>query len=174
MTSARRAQLPDDFALLPGCGVYDQWMKHAEETPGGWRWEETLPAYRSLLSKSPHLSLGRWGEWLALVHLRRLGWDVVARNWRTRAGEIDLIAYDGPYLVFAEVKTRRLKREGARSAQHNFNSRKGRKMEQLALAFCRRHSLMHVPFRLDLIAIETANRRDFALTHYILPERAVR
>ena len=133
-----------------------------------------MPGYRRLRMKSPHLSLGRWGEWLALVHLRRLGWDIVARNWRSRQGEVDLIAYDGPYLVFAEVKTRRLKPAGDRSSQHNFSSRKGRKMEYLALSFCRRHSLMDVPFRLDLIAIETANRKDFELTHYILPERVVR
>ena len=149
-------------------------MNNAEETPGGWTWTGSLPGYRRLRMKSPHLSLGRWGEWLALVHLRRLGWDIVARNWRTREGEVDLIAYDGPYLVFAEVKTRRLKPRADRSAQHNFNSRKGRKMEYLALSVCRRHALMDVPFRLDLIAIETSNRRDFALTHYILPERIVR
>ena len=148
-------------------------MRRAEETPGGWVWRGTLPVHRRFLMKSHRLSLGRWGEWLALVHLRRLGWDIVARNWRTREGEVDLIAYDGPYLVFVEVKTRRLDPDRERSAQHNFNSRKGRKMEVLALAFCRRHSLMDVPFRLDLVAIETTNRRDFELTHYILPERVV-
>ena len=111
---------------------------------------------------------------MALIHLRCLGWDIVARNWQTREGEVDLIAYAGPYLVFTEVKTRRLKPKENRSDQHNFNSRKGRKTEQLALLFCRRHSLMDVPFRLDLIAIETANRRDFSLSHYILPERIIR
>ena len=149
-------------------------MNKAEETQGGWIWAGSLPGYRCFQMKSPRLSLGRWGEWLALIHLRRLGWDIVARNWQTRQGEVDLIAYDGPYLVFTEVKTRRLKPQENRSAQHNFNSRKGRKMEQLALLFCRRHSLMDVPFRLDLIAIETANRRDFSLSHYILPERIIR
>ena len=149
-------------------------MNDAKETPGGWSWEGTLPGYRRFLMKNPQISLGRWGEWLALIHLRRLRWDIVARNWRTREGEVDLIAYDGPYLVFTAVKTRRLKPRENRSAQHNFNSRKGRKMEQLAFLFCRRHSLMDVPFRLDLIAIETANRRDFSLTHYILPERIIR
>ena len=162
------------FALSPGFDVYYQWMNNAEETPGGWIWKASLPGYRSLPMKNPRLSLGRWGEWLALIHLRRLHWDIVARNWQTRRGEIDLIAYDGPYIVFAEVKTRRLNPDEDRSAQHNFNSRKGRKMEQLAILFCRRHSLTDVPFRLDLIAIETANRRDFALTHYILPERIIR
>ena len=52
-------------------------------------------------------ALGRLGEELAAAHLRRLGFTVLARNVRTRSGEIDLIAFDGATLVFAEVKTRR-------------------------------------------------------------------
>ena len=115
-------------------------MNKATETQWGWIWASSLPCYRRFRMKSPHLSLGRWGEWLALIHLRRLGWDLVARNWKTRQGEIDLIAYDGPYLVFAEVKTRRFKSQKNRFAEHNFNSRKGRKMEQLAMLFCRRRA----------------------------------
>jgi putative endonuclease len=58
-------------------------------------------------------SLGRLGEQLAAAHLQRLGFSVVARNVRTRHGEIDLIAFDGATLLFAEVKTRRLSRPGA-------------------------------------------------------------
>jgi putative endonuclease len=52
-------------------------------------------------------ALGRLGEDIAVAHLRRLGFVIVARNVRTRHGEIDLIAFDGRTLVFAEVKTRR-------------------------------------------------------------------
>ena len=52
-------------------------------------------------------ALGRLGEELAAAHLRRLGFSLLARNVRTRRGEIDLIAFDGATLVFAEVKTRR-------------------------------------------------------------------
>jgi putative endonuclease len=52
--------------------------------------------------------LGRAGESLAAAHLRGLGFAIVARNQRTRHGEIDLIAFDGHTLVFAEVKTRRV------------------------------------------------------------------
>ena len=52
-------------------------------------------------------ALGTLGEDLAIAHLRRLGFVVVARNVRTRYGEIDLIAFDGRALVFAEIKTRR-------------------------------------------------------------------
>lgn len=51
--------------------------------------------------------LGGRGEALAATHLQGLGFRVLARNERTRHGEIDLIAYDGRTLLFAEVKTRR-------------------------------------------------------------------
>jgi putative endonuclease len=52
-------------------------------------------------------ALGALGEDLTVEHFRRMGFVVVARNVRTRHGEIDLIAFDGRVLVFAEVKTRR-------------------------------------------------------------------
>lgn len=51
--------------------------------------------------------LGRWGESLVAEELRRRGCRVVASGYRTRFGEIDLIAEDGPYLLFVEVKLRR-------------------------------------------------------------------
>ena len=57
--------------------------------------------------EDPRRALGRLGERLAAAHLQRLGFAIVARNVRTRHGEIDLIAFDGEALVFVEVKTRR-------------------------------------------------------------------
>ncbi len=51
--------------------------------------------------------LGRWGESLVAEELRRRGCRVVAAGYRTRFGEIDLIAEDGPYLLFVEVKLRK-------------------------------------------------------------------
>jgi putative endonuclease len=50
---------------------------------------------------------GRQGEELAAEHFLRLGFDVLARNHRTRFGELDLVVFDGETLVFVEVKTRR-------------------------------------------------------------------
>jgi putative endonuclease len=64
-------------------------------------------------SRDPRRPLGRHGEAIAAAHLRALGFQIVARNVRTRAGEIDVIAYGGGTLVFAEVKTRRV-RDGMR------------------------------------------------------------
>ena len=51
--------------------------------------------------------LGRIGEELACRHLSALGFAILARNCRTRFGEIDIVALDGEALVFAEVKTTR-------------------------------------------------------------------
>jgi putative endonuclease len=53
-------------------------------------------------------TLGRLGEELAAAHLMETGYAVLARNVRTRRGEIDLIAFDGSTLVFVEVKTLRV------------------------------------------------------------------
>jgi putative endonuclease len=52
--------------------------------------------------------LGRLGEQLAAEHLERRGFRIVERNYRTRWGELDVVAYDGRTLAFCEVKTRRL------------------------------------------------------------------
>jgi putative endonuclease len=52
--------------------------------------------------------LGQLGEQLAADHLVRRGYEIVERNYRTRWGELDIVAYDGRALAFCEVKTRRL------------------------------------------------------------------
>lgn len=52
------------------------------------------------------LALGRFGEDLAADHLRSCGMVILDRNWRTRSGEVDIVARDGDVLVVCEVKTR--------------------------------------------------------------------
>ena len=52
--------------------------------------------------------LGALGEQLAADHLVRRGYRIIERNYRTRWGELDIIAYDGRTLAFCEVKTRRM------------------------------------------------------------------
>jgi putative endonuclease len=53
-------------------------------------------------------ALGRYGEKLAIDHLRAGGFTVLARNYRTRRGEIDVIAFDGCTLIFVQVKTHQM------------------------------------------------------------------
>jgi putative endonuclease len=51
--------------------------------------------------------LGRLGERLAAEHLVRLGFEILERNYRTRWGELDIVAFNGHTLAFCEVKSRR-------------------------------------------------------------------
>ena len=70
--------------------------------------------------------LGRWGEALAAEELRRRGYRVVAAGWHCRFGEIDLIAENGSFLSFTEVK---LRRDAAVAQAREFVDR--RKQERL-------------------------------------------
>jgi len=65
------------------------------------------------VSGDPRPQLGRLGEQLAAEHLVRRGFQIVERNYRTRWGELDIIAFDGRTLAFCEVKTRRVSCFGA-------------------------------------------------------------
>jgi putative endonuclease len=56
-----------------------------------------------------HLRLGALGESLAAEHLQRRGFRIIERNYRTRWGELDIVAYDGRTIAFCEVKTRRMR-----------------------------------------------------------------
>jgi putative endonuclease len=65
------------------------------------------PARPAPMGRDRRGQLGRRGEELACERLRSAGLHVVARNWRCRAGEIDVVAVGPNLLVFCEVKTRR-------------------------------------------------------------------
>ena len=75
---------------------------------------------------------GQQGEELAAEHFERLGFEVLARNHRTRFGELDLVAFDGETLVFVEVKTRR---SGAREPWESLHDRKRSKVRRMAIAW---------------------------------------
>jgi putative endonuclease len=58
------------------------------------------------MSSDPRRDRGAVGERIAAEHLEHRGYRIVARNYRTRYGELDLVAADDRALVFCEVKTR--------------------------------------------------------------------
>lgn len=72
--------------------------------------------------------LGRVGEQLAAAHLERRGLAILARNHRTRWGELDLIAADERRIVFCEVKTRRLGSSGPFDGLREAQTRRLRRM----------------------------------------------
>src|SRR3954451_10666547 len=75
---------------------------------------------------------GRRGEDLAAEHFKRLAFEVLPRNHRTRFVELDLVAYDGETLVFAEVKTRLA---GCGEPFDNLHGRKRSQVRRIALAW---------------------------------------
>jgi putative endonuclease len=97
--------------------------------------------------------LGRRGEELACDELQRRGYEVVARRYRTRAGELDIIARHGDYLVFVEVKARH---DGAFGGpEEAVTLQKQQKLVWMATDYLTRSGLHDRPCRFDVVAINT-------------------
>ena len=96
--------------------------------------------------------LGQVGERLAASALRRARLRVIATRFRTRHGEIDLIAEDGDLLVFVEVKTRRGRGYGWPAEA--VTARKRRRMARVAAAFLQRRGARNRPCRFDVVEVE--------------------
>jgi putative endonuclease len=82
----------------------------------------------AVMSNDLRHRLGRVGEQLAAEHLERRGFRILARNHRTRWGEIDLIAADDGRIAFCEVKTRRLGASGPFDTLREAQCRRVRRM----------------------------------------------
>jgi putative endonuclease len=95
--------------------------------------------------------LGNEGERLAARYLRRQGFTILARRYRTSLGEIDLVARDGKSIVFVEVKTRRS--EAAGQPHEAVDLHKQGQLTRLALAFLKRFRLLEQPARFDVVSI---------------------
>ncbi len=91
----------------------------------------------------PRHATGRTGEELARGHLERLGYTILARNLRTPAGEIDLIAARDGVVAFVEVKTLRVRSgarapaQGASEALERLRPRQRLRLRRLAAAWLR-------------------------------------
>ena len=88
-------------------------------------------------AKGKARSLGQWGEALVVEDLRGRGGRIAAKNFRCRMGEIDIIAEDGTYLVFVEVKLRKDNRFG--SAREAVTTAKQRKLRITAELYLSMH-----------------------------------
>jgi len=103
--------------------------------------------------------LGKAAEDFALAWLQRQGLKPVARNWRWRGGEIDLILRDGNTLVFTEVRCRNSDRFGGAAA--SVDRRKQQRLLRGAALFLTRHG-SDAPVRFDVLAL-TPQGRGFAV-----------
>ena len=101
--------------------------------------------------------LGKHGEDLACAELERLGYAILDRRYRTKFGEIDIVASEGGATVFVEVKTRIGEQFGA--AAEALTAWKQRRLTQMAVDYLARHRLHDRPCRFDVVAIDMDDGR---------------
>lgn len=95
--------------------------------------------------------MGERGEKWAARHLRRHGYKILVRRFRSRAGEIDIVCRHGEWLVFVEVKTRVNEDLGAPSEA--VDRTKQRHMSKVALDYLRLLRYPEVKFRFDIVEV---------------------
>jgi putative endonuclease len=108
-------------------------------------------------SKQVARQTGVKGETYAYWYLRRQGYTPVARNYTVAGikGEIDIVAYDGPVLVFVEVKTRSASGPWQARPEEAVNHDKRRNLSRMARQFLRSRRIESAICRFDVLAIET-------------------
>ena len=94
---------------------------------------------------------GQEGEQLAVRHLKRLGYRIICRNYRSPLGEIDIIAHHRGVLVFVEVKSRSTETFG--SPKLAVTPAKQRKLSQVAWHYLQQHNLTEASARFDVVTI---------------------
>lgn len=109
--------------------------------------------------------LGAWGEEIASAYLASAGMEVLARNWRTRGGELDIIARDPARgaLVAVEVKTRRSRIAG--SPQEAISPLKLARLRALLVAWTMASGEHADALAVDVVGIDLVGSDDYALTH---------
>jgi len=124
-------------------------------SPAGGRLAEEPPPYRGgpprRAGASGHTGVGQKGEEAAARHLQSLGYVILERRFRTRAGEIDLVARDGNTLVFVEVKARTSLACG-RPAEA-VDARKRGRIARVASLYLARECGRESPCRFDVVEV---------------------
>jgi len=118
------------------------------------------------------MSIGDWrkrmahtGEVAAGRFLEERGYAILAQNWRTRGGEIDLVTERDGVLVFVEVKARTTHRFG--TPEEAITPAKRRKLVRTAQAFLRSRGSDDAQWRIDVLAIDLDGEgRVLRLEHY--------
>lgn len=107
-------------------------------------------------------ALGIEGEDLAVKFLKKKGYRIIERNYKTFVGEIDIIAKDGDTVVFIEVKTRTDDSFGY--PFEAVNRRKKQKLKNLALLYLKKQAKEY-PVRFDVISIFRKDNGEKEIEH---------
>jgi putative endonuclease len=98
-----------------------------------------------------HVPFGRRSEIGGIAYLRSLGFKIVASGYRTKAGEVDIVAWHGDVLVFVEVKARR----SDAPPEDNVGSRKRERVIRAAHAYIAQYKLQHASYRFDILSVSS-------------------
>jgi putative endonuclease len=99
-------------------------------------------------------ALGELGEELAVRELTSRGYAILERRYRTRHGEIDIVAEHDATIVFVEVRARATGEFGR--AAETVTDQKKRKVTAMAVEYLARHRITNRPCRFDVVAIDEA------------------
>lgn len=101
--------------------------------------------------KTTAVSIGNIGEEAAVQALKKRGYKIIERNYRTKMGEIDIIAKDGEYTVFVEVRLRKSNAFG--SPADTIDERKQQKIIKAAQMYAVKNDIYDNPMRFDAVLI---------------------
>lgn len=96
-----------------------------------------------------HIKLGKEGERLAGDLLEKQGFKILSRNFKTKLGQIDIIAKEKDTVCFIEVKTR--KSNDPEGLGYSLNHKKIRHLSRAALEYLKTNNLLGVPARFDVV-----------------------
>lgn len=100
---------------------------------------------------------GKTAESIAAGQLRKQGYRILARNYRTTLGEIDIIAREMDVIVFIEVKARNSNRFG--NAKHAVTLKKQKKIARVAVSYLKEINQPNARARFDVVAVD-ARKKD--------------
>lgn len=92
---------------------------------------------------------GIWAENLAVLFLISKGYKILQKRFKTKSGEIDIIAYKNHSYIFVEVKSRRTLTQALESVTPRMQER----IQNTAMQYCAQNNLSDVAMRFDLIAV---------------------
>ena len=101
--------------------------------------------------KHTNKAIGNYGEKLAVKYLKKQGYQIVKTNYRLKIGEVDIIALDGEWLVFVEVKYRSTALYGM--PNEAVDKYKREKIRRVALQFLQLKSMTDAYVRFDVVQI---------------------
>jgi putative endonuclease len=145
---SRRSSDPSKFAATGPAGWVAQLV---DGLRARWRWFWGMRGGPQTAASER----GRLGEEAAARLARERGWKIVARNWRHGRDELDLVAWDGDVLVFAEVRAREAR--ALVSGYHSVTQRKKRALARAIDAYRRGMARPPAHFRFDIVEVKVSD-----------------